>query len=99
MKVIIFFFIIFMSLSVNLTDSIIGRLGFDPNYILVACVATFSSIMIARRRIIVITMAACLAIVANMPEAAVSGYGIDRDHAAAILIALLITPYIIELLE
>ncbi len=79
-----------MVLSVNLTDSIIGRMGFDPNYLLVVVIAVLTSFMVARRGLIIVISAAGLAIVANMPVIVI--YGVDRDHAAAVLIALLIIP-------
>jgi hypothetical protein len=99
MKILLFFVIVFVSLSVNLSDSIIGRMGFDANYLLVALAALVFSGMVARRRLIVMVAAATLAIVANLPEAMVSGYGLDRDYVAAVLIALLATPYVIEWFE
>jgi len=99
MKILLFFAVVFGSLSVNLSDSMIGRLGFDANYLLVALAALVFSGLVARRRAVVMVAAAILAIVANLPEAMVASYGVDRDYVAAALIALLATPYVIELFE
>ena len=99
MKILLFFVVIFASLSVNVSDSMIGRLGFDANYLFVALAALVFSGMVAQRRAIVMVAAATLAIVANLPETMVSGYGLDRDYVAAGLIALLATPYVIEWFE
>jgi len=98
-KIAFFFIVVFLSLSVNLPDSMVGRLGFDANYVFVACVAMMFSFMIAQRRVIVFILAACLAIIANMPEGVVAEYGVDRDFAAGLLIALLFTPFILDCLE
>lgn len=99
MKIVLFFIVALVSLTVNLSDSVIGRMGFHANYLLVGLVALVCSGMVARRRGIIMVAAAALMIVANLPEATVSQYGMDRDYVAAALIALLATPYVIEWFE
>lgn len=99
MKILIFFVVVFISMSVNLSDSIIGRMGFDNNYVLVALTALVFSGMVARRRWLVIVVAALLVVAANLPVAMVSGYGLDRDYIAAGLMVVLLLPYALEWLE
>lgn len=99
MKILFFFVVVFVSLTINLSDSMIGRMGFDNNYLLVALVALAFSGMVAQRRAVVIIVAALLAVVANLPEMVLLGYDVDRDYVAAGLIALLLLPYVLEWFE
>lgn len=93
-KFILFSLIIFMSIAVNLPDSMIARLGFDANYLLAALVAmTIAALSIHRRMLLVLLLVAC-SIGANLPQETATYLGLDRDVLFATLIALVVVPFL-----
>ena len=93
-KYLLFFLIIFLSLAVNLPDSMIARLGFDAGYLLAALVAmALAGLLVHRRMLLVLLILACT-IGANLPEEMSDYLGLDRDILFATLLALVIVPFI-----
>ena len=90
----LFTLIIFMSIAINLPDSMIVRLGLDANYLLAALVAiVIAALSLHRSMLLVLLILACT-IGANIPVSMAEYVGIDRDILFATLVALVIVPFI-----
>lgn len=98
-KFILFFLVIFISIAINLPDSMIARLGFDANYLLAALAAIAIAGLIIHRSLLLILLVLACSIGANLPEDIVSYIGMDRDVLFATLIALVLVPFIAGKIE
>jgi hypothetical protein len=98
-KFILFFLIIFISIAVNLPDSMIARLGFDANYMLAALAAIAITGLIVHRRMLLVILVLMCTIGANLPDRIVSSLGLNRDILFATLIALIVVPFIAGKIE
>ncbi len=93
MKILFVFLILFMSISINLPDSVIARVGIDANYLTAGLLAIVISGLLATRKLFLVVLVVSLCIGANMPETFMSSFGIDRDYLFATLIAIVILAF------
>ena len=93
-KFILFFLIIFLSIAINLPDSMIARLGLDANYLLAALASIVITGLILYRRMLLVLLVLSCTIGANLPERVIDSIGLDRDILFATLIALILAPFI-----
>jgi len=93
-KFILFFLIIFLSIAINMPDSMITRLGFDANYLFAALAAVAITGLIVHRRILLVVLVILSTIGANLPVGVADRLGLDRDMLLATLIALVVIPYV-----
>ncbi|MGD8784902.1 MAG: hypothetical protein PVF28_05840 [Thioalkalispiraceae bacterium] len=93
------FLIVFLSIVINLPDSMIARLGLDANYLLAALAAIAIAGLLVHRRMLLIFLVLLCTIGANLPESVIEHIGIDRDILFATLIALVIVPFIAGKIE
>jgi len=99
MKFALVFFVLFMSIGVNLPDGIIARVGADPNILIVALSALVIAGLVAHRHLALIVLIIIMCIGANLPADYASHVGINRDALTASLVAFLLTPYISQWFE
>ena len=95
----LFFLIIFLSIIINLPDSMIARLGLDANYLLAALAAIVIAGLIVHRRMLLVLLVLGCTIGANLPENVVEYMGLDRDILFATLIALIVVPFVAGKIE
>jgi len=93
-KFILFFLIIFLSIAVNMPDSMIVRMGFDANYLFAALGAVAITGLIVHRRILLVVLVIVSTIGANLPVSIADQLGLDRDILVATLVALVVIPYV-----
>jgi len=98
-KFILFFLISFLSIAINLPDSMIARLGLDANYLLAALASIAISGLIVHRRMLLVLLVLACTIGANLPKEVIEYIGIDRDILFATLIALIVVPFIAGKIE
>ena len=98
MKPLIFFFVVFASLSANLGDNLLTRLGFKGDYFTAGIMALVCAALISKRHVAVIVAASILAILASLPDF-ISGNSFDRDYLYGLFIAVLLAPYLSDRLE
>lgn len=99
MKFALVFFVMYMSIGVNLPDGIIGRLGVDPNYLIGALIAFVLAGLIAHRHLALIVLVTLMCIGANLPADYAAQVGINRDVLTAGLVACILSPYLIQWIE
>jgi hypothetical protein len=102
MKPLILFFIVFASLSANLGDSLLGRLGLKADYLSAGLTSLLCAVLVIGRPRVVIIAASILAVLASLPETVtgnIIGNVIDRDYLYGLFIAVLIAPYLADFIE
>ena len=98
-RFILFTLIIFMSIAINMPDSMIARLGLDANYLFAALAAiVIAGLSVHRSMLLVILILTCT-VGANLPHEWAGRIGLDRDILFATLIALIIVPFIAGKIE
>jgi len=90
----LFALVIFMSIAINLPDSMIARLGLDANYLLAALVAMVIAALSVHRSMLLILLSLACAIGANISADVAEYIGVDRDILLATLISLVVVPFI-----
>jgi len=98
-KFLLFFLIIFLSIAINLPDSMIARLGVDANYLFAALASIVITGLIVHRRMLLVLLVLACTIGANLPENVIGYIGLDRDILFATLIALIVIPFIAGKIE
>ena len=86
------FFILFLTISINLPDSVISRLGFDADILMAALVAVVITGLIQHKNLLLIILVVFCSVLANMPEEVMQSWGLDSDYFFGILVALVVTP-------
>ncbi len=85
---------LFMTMAINLSDNIITRLGFDPDYMLAALAANIITGMVLYHKMAILILVCLMSLGANMPEDFILSFGIDRDILTASLIVIVLIPFI-----
>lgn len=91
-KAVFVFCVLFMTIGINLPDSVISRIGLDANILMATLASLVITGLIIHRQLFLITLVLMCAIGANMPEEIVSVWGIERDYILATLVALIVLP-------
>ena len=99
MRFLLAFLILFMTIAVNLPDSVIARLGFEPNYLLAAMVAVVLAGLVQHRHLLSILLVVALSWGANLPADLAEHWSMDPDIFLAGLIAVVLTPMVAKTFE
>ena len=91
LKAILVFLVLFMSITVNLPESFLGRIGVDANYVMAGLVAVVLTGMTTHKNTLLTILVVACCLLANMPET-VASWGLDSDYFFGVLIALVVTP-------
>ena len=93
-KFVLFALICFLSIAINMPDSMITRLGLDTNYLFAALAAiVIAGLSVHRSMLLVILILTCT-VGANLPQEMAVYLGLDRDILFATLIALIVVPFL-----
>ena len=99
MKPLLFFLIVFVAMSTNLADSLIGRLGLRADYFSVAIASLLCAALVVKRHTAIVVSASCLIILASLPATVVGNSLLDRDFLYGLFIAVLLAPHVADRLE
>ena len=91
MRIVLVTLILFMSIAVNLPDSVIARLGFDPDYLKAALLAVIIAGLTRYHNLALMVLVVLLSIAANMPLDMARELGVDRDVFTATLVAIVLS--------
>lgn len=83
-----------VTLTCNIGDNIIVRLGFEFSYGVVALVAFAITLLIFHRDLVLISVILFLSLAANMPAEFLLNFGVDRDLFAGMALAVVLAPSI-----
>lgn len=99
MRLLLVFLVLFMVIGVNLPESMIARLGFEPGFLKAALAAWVVAGLTFHERTALIVVVVALTIGANLPAGAAARLGIDPDVSLAALVALVLLPLLRHHLE
>lgn len=94
MKLTLLFLVLFMSIAANLPDSVISRLGLEPNYLLAALTAIIIAWFTVHLEALLALLVVGLSIGANLPESLADSMNVNRDYLFATLVAIVIIPWV-----
>ena len=97
-RIAILFLLFSVTLSMNLDDNLIARLGFSVNLGLILVLATTCTLFVARRRELIVALIVFLSLNANMPADFSLHLGYDRDLYGGLMLALLLQPLLMRVL-
>ena len=98
-RIAILFLLFLVTLSMNLDDNLIARLGFSVNLGLILVLATTCTLFVARRRELIVALIVFLSLNANMPADFSLNLGYDRDLYGGLMLALLLQPLLMRVLD
>jgi len=96
MKIVFVFLLLFMSITINLPDGVIARVGVEANYLTAALLAIVIAGLVAHRKLLLIVLVVSLSIGTNLPDTFMSTIGINRDLLFGTLIALIVLPFFVS---
>ncbi len=86
-------------MALNMSDSFIVRLGFEPNYLLVVGVSLLIAWLTMNQNILIIVVVLILALSTCVPEETAASFGYDRDVMLAALVAVIMLPIVREFFD
>jgi hypothetical protein len=95
----IFLLIVTLGLFLANPDGMLVRLGFEHNVLLAIFTAVLLTCLIHDYKLVFALATLLLAAGANLSTEAALNFGFERDYAIAALLAALISPWIVRVLE
>ena len=92
MKILLLALIVFMTVGVTLSASLLESFGVEKNYLLICLGAIAITGMVAFRGIALIIIIALLSLAINMPDDFLRQYYIDRDALMVLVILMVVFP-------
>ena len=92
MKILLLALIVFMTVGVTLSASLLESFGVEKNYLLICLGAIAITGMVAFRGIALIIIIALLSLALNMPDDFLRQYYIDRDALMVDVILMVVFP-------
>jgi len=93
-KVALMFFIMSISLLINIDDNLMARIGFSANYGLALVAALVIAMLAMGRKLPFIVLIVTLSFIANMPEGFPLNFGFPREVFFGLMVSLLLAPYL-----
>ena len=92
MKILLLALVVFMTVGVTLSGSLLESFGVEKNYLLICLGALPITGMVAFRGIALIIIIALLSLAINMPDDFLRQYYIDRDALIVVVILMVVFP-------
>lgn len=92
MKVLGYGLIIFMTLGITLSKTLLERIGMDTNYLFIALGALVVSGLLVYRGLLLIIIALLMSLAVNLPVELLAQYSLDRDVLMVVLLLMVIFP-------
>ena len=93
------FLVLMVSMSFNIDDNLIARLGISSGYGSAILVATVMTVLLSGRDLVLISLTVLFSINANMPMEFVLNFGIDRDFYGGLMVSLVLIPFLAWFIE
>ncbi|MCF6217300.1 MAG: hypothetical protein L3J62_05635 [Gammaproteobacteria bacterium] len=93
------FIVLFLVMALDMSNSFIGRLGFEANYLATAAAALLIAWLTMNHSIVIMLLVVILATAASLSGEAAASIGYDRDIVLALLIAIIVAPMLRKLLD
>lgn len=93
MKTAIVAIVVFMTLGITLSSSLLEMFGIGTNYMFIGLGALLITCMVAFRSIVLIVIVLLVSLPINLPEEYLIQYYIDRDVLIVLVILMIIFPF------
>lgn len=94
MKYLALFLLLFISIAINLQSGYLAVLGFHPDIMMAAVAAALLTVLTAHRKVFFVVLVVMMSIGANLPDATMQRFGLDREVLLAGLMAIVLIPYV-----
>jgi hypothetical protein len=94
MKIALIALIIFMTVGVTLSSSLLEQFGVDKNYLLIGLGALVVTGLVVFRSLALLIIILLMSLSINLPQEFLSQYYIDRDVLIVVLILMVIFPLV-----
>ena len=88
------FTVFITTLSMNIEDNLIARVGVQESYLWILVLATTCTVLLAKRSLYLIATIAMFSLNANMPADFGLNFGFDRDYYAGMMLAMVFQPIV-----
>ncbi|MDH5484406.1 MAG: hypothetical protein OEY43_04140 [Gammaproteobacteria bacterium] len=92
MQALLVFIILFMTIAVNLSHSVIARIGFNADYLMAALLAVVITGLVNHKKLFLIVLVIMCSVLANLPQEIMDRWGLEGDYFFAVLVGLVLTP-------
>ena len=94
MKLALLALVVFMSIGVTLSSSLLDQFGIEKNYLLIGLGALVITGLVAFRGLALIVVVLLMSLAVNMPEEFLAQYSLDRDILIAAILLMVIFPLV-----
>lgn len=99
MRFLLIFLVLFMVTASNLDEGMVASLGMDPDIIKVALLAFVLTGLTLYHNLALMVLVIALAVMANLPQEVLEGWGVDRTVVIATLVVMVLAPRVQQWLD
>jgi len=99
MKYFLFFIVFLITVAINTEDNLLARIGLDSTLLQMTLLAIIVTGLITDGQLLLLVIVAFMSLCANMPADFMLNFGIDRDIFTGFLLAIIITPSLVQYLD
>jgi len=99
LKFLIVFSLVLLAMVLNFGDNFLARMGLHTDYIYLILVALIIAALIFSRTLKMIFIVLVLVVASNVPPDYLFNVEIDRDYVAALMVAVVLIPYVTSWLD
>ncbi len=93
------FIVLFLVMALDVSNSFMVRLGFEPNYLTTAAVALLIAWLTMNLHIAIMLLVVILTTATSLSDEAAASIGYDHDIVLALLVAIILAPMLRKLLD
>jgi hypothetical protein len=93
-KVALMFFLVSITLFINIDDNLMARIGLSANYGLALVAALVIAMLTMGQKLPFIVLIVILSFIANMPEGFPLNFGLPREVFFGLMVSLVLAPYL-----
>lgn len=94
MKIFLLVLVVFMTIGVTLSASLLNQFGINTNYLLIGLGAIVITGLVAFRGLALITLILLMVLAINMPQELLDQYYLDRDILLVVVILMVVFPLV-----
>lgn len=96
MKMFLLALVVFMSIGVTLSASLLSQFGIEKNYLLIGLGALVITGLVAFRGLALIVVILLMSLAINLPQEFLDQYYLDKDILMAAVIVMVIFPLVLK---
>ncbi|MAM69524.1 MAG: hypothetical protein CMP91_00080 [Gammaproteobacteria bacterium] len=92
MNIIFYALVLFLTVGVAFSQTLLERIGLEPDYLLITLGAIVITGLLVYRGLLLVLLVAGLSVALNLPTELLQQYSIDRDILIVVLILMIVFP-------